>query len=62
VYVVKQFNGTLQTDLVPPDALSRPQVMARCDIFFSSNSNITNTTIPHSIPRNTAVDECDNLS
>jgi hypothetical protein len=61
MYVAKQFNGTLRTYLVPPDALPWPQVMARCDIFFNLISNITNTTIPHSMSRITGVDECNNL-
>jgi len=62
LYVLKTFNGRFRKDPVPPDALHRPQVMVRCDIFFSLNSNITSTTIPHSMSRNTAVDECDNFS
>jgi len=61
IYFAKQFNGTLRTDRVPPDALHRPQVVARCDIFFNSNLNIINTSIPHSMPRIKTVDECDNL-
>ena len=82
----------LQTDLVSPDALPRPQVIARCDIIYNPlnaelnptchllallgahpilhisrirvnlNSNITITTISHSMPRIRAIDERHNLS
>jgi len=38
---VKQFNCNLGMDRVPSDALPRPQVTVRCDIFFSLNSDIT---------------------
>jgi len=56
-YSAKPFNGTLRTDRVPPDGLPWPHVMANCVNFFNLNSNITITTIPHSMPRSTAVDE-----
>jgi hypothetical protein len=60
LYVAKQCKCTIRTDPVPTDALLRPHVMARWDIFFNLNSNINNTTIPHSLPRSTAVDEYHN--
>ena len=31
-------------------------------IFFNLNSNVINTSFPHSMSRTIAVDECDNLS
>jgi len=61
-YVAKQYKGNLQTDLVSPDALPRPQEIAGCDIIFNLNSNITITTISHSMPRSRAIDERHKLS
>ena len=56
-YAAKQFYGTFRTDRVSPDGLPWPHVMANCVNFFNLNSNITITTIPHSMPRSTAADE-----
>jgi hypothetical protein len=39
--------------------LYRFQVMPLCYIFFNLNSGITNPSYPRSIPRSTAVDDCD---
>jgi hypothetical protein len=56
-HVAEQFKATFRTARVPPDGLPWPQVMATCVNVFNLNSNITITTIPHSMPRSTAVDE-----
>ena len=52
----------MQTDLMSPDSLRRPQVIAQCDIMFNLNSSINITTISHPMPRIIAIDERHNLS
>jgi hypothetical protein len=44
---------------MPLDALPRPQIMPLRDPFFHFSSNITRPSFPQSMPRRTAVDECD---
>ena len=61
-YVAKQFKRNMQTDLMSPDSLRRPQVIAQCDIMFNLNSSINITTISHPMPRIIAIDERHNLS
>ena len=53
--------GRFQMDREPLDALLRLQVMPLRDFSYNLNSNMTNTSFPHSRPWITAVDECDNF-
>ena len=50
-------NGSSATRLPPPPI--RQQVMKLSELFYKLNPNINTTSFPRSLPRITAVDECD---
>ena len=62
LYVAKEFSGRFRSGREPLLTLLRYQVMPLRGTFFNLNSNITVTSVLHSMSRITGVDEHHNFS